>query len=267
MVAPEEHPVGSYGKAPFVNESLRSEAAALIGAQTDTEKPATLEEARLQAELAVHDAALKQNPGDLSTMMKRGNVLAHLGRRDEALEAFSQIVSVATGHVKAEAHFQRALIRGEKGDWRGAIDDYEGFISVRSEEAFPYGRIATVYAFGPADIRDPQRALAQADKAIQQRDAHAGFHTLRGVCLYRLGRYREAAEVLEFASRGDGRKSDMNRFFAAMTYHQLGEADKAKQYYAEALTMPQTSRKFGTIDLVNIMRAEAEAVFNTSNEE
>jgi uncharacterized protein HemY len=123
-----------------------------------------------------------------------------------------------------------------------------------------------IYAFGPAEIRDPQQALAYANQAIQKHDSHWGFQTTRGVCLYRAGNYQEAADVLQAAFQKEGR-NHMNRCFAAMSYQQLGEVDKAKQCYAEALKLASQQNRFGQLDLLKLVREEAEAVLNTSKEE
>jgi tetratricopeptide (TPR) repeat protein len=112
--------------------------------------------------------------------------------------------------------------------------------------------------------------LHWAEKAVHQRDAHLGYQTLRGMCLSRVARHREAVEVLETAYRGTPRdnngRTSLNRYFAAMSYHQLGDTEKAKECYEDALKLPKSGTLYG-LDLSELARAEYEKVLNTKPEE
>ena len=138
-------------------------------------------------------------------------------------------------------------------------------VATATNEAWIYGRLATCYTFGPEKLRNPQRALEHAETAIQKRDANASFHTLHGVCLYRIGRHRDAIDVLERTYEVTVKTKEgptaMNRFFAAMSYQCLGNPVKAKECYALALKLPQPTGHPGLIpNWVELMRAEADAV-------
>lgn len=218
---------------------------------------------RLLAELAGYDATLKENPNDPATLLRRGRVLLQLKRFDAAATALSRVLMTTSDPTeRRSALFNRALAHAERGHLQGTIEDYEEWLRDGDDAAWVYGRLATCYTFGPEKLRNPKRALEHAETAIQKRGAHAGYHTLHGVCLYRVGRHREAIETLERAygdkGKDKGDRSAMNRFFAAMSYQRLGEPAKAQASYALALKLPQSPSHPGT-EGIERMRAEAEA--------
>jgi len=217
------------------------------------------------ADLAAYDTTLRANPDDMATQLQRADILRRLQRYDDAVEAISQVVVKAPDAALRETALrQRALIHAERGNVQGVILDYEECLRHRAGTgAGVYGRLATCYLFGPEKVRDAKRALEYLVIALGKPDVNAGHHTLHGVCLCRLGRHREALDVLEGAFRGrdpsgEG-QSAMNRFFAAMAYHNLGEAAKAQECYALAMKLPQPTPLPGLIpDWVGQMRGEAE---------
>jgi tetratricopeptide (TPR) repeat protein len=154
-----------------------------------------------------------------------------------------------------EDYLNRAESHASRGEFEKAIAAYEEIIRLKPNEAWIYGRIATIYLLGPEPVRDPQRALQFAEKASQQGDSHQGFHVLRGVAMYRLGRHREAVETLERYYEGEGR-SFLNRVYAALSFHQQGETSKAKECYEQALKLPPAHGQFA--DVIN---KDAQAVF------
>jgi serine/threonine protein kinase len=226
---------------------------------------------KLVAELAGYDATLKDNADDLATVRKRADVLCRLKRYDAAVEAFSQVIAKTSDDAqRASTLFYRAVAHGERGNLQGAVDDYEESVRIMpGEGAWAYGRIATIYSFGPEKLRNPKRALEHAEIAIQKRGAHAAYHTLRGVCLYRVGRHTDALEALERANRDEAKsktgQTAMNRFFAAMAYQRLEETVKAQECYDLALKLPQPTGHPGLIpNWIALMRNEAETVLKIS---
>lgn len=251
---------------------FRAEAAALLKIEDKSESkltpaPPTAAEAKLLVELEGYDATLKENAKDLVTLIKRGDVLRKLKRFDDAVAAYSTVIMNTSNQVERKwALFERAYVQAELGHLQGTIEDYEEYVRDGADEgAWAYGRLATCYTFGPEKLRNSKRALEHAETAIQKRGAHNVYHTLYGVCLCRQGRHRETIEALECAYKGTpkdkGDHSAMNRFFAAMAYHRLGETAKAQSCYVLALKLPQPPPHPGLIpNWIEAMRAEVEAV-------
>ena len=84
--------------------------------------------------------------------------------------------------------------------------------------------------------RDPQKAVALAEKAIRlDPDDWALLNTL-GVAYYRLGNYPRALEAFERSlrdSRDEAAAFDL--FFLAMCHHRLGNESKARDEYEAAV--------------------------------
>lgn len=215
---------------------------------------------KLVAELAKLNAVLEAKPSDLQARFDRGMLFQKMARLDDAVADFTFVINTAVAPAGSMAYVGRAASRAEQGDLKAALVDYEHFIRIRPSNAMGYGRAAMIYALGPEAVRDPGRALALMDKGVRQPDANVSFQTQRGVCLYRAEQYREAAATLDAAYEAKDR-TILNRYFAAMSYHQLGDTERAKACFAEAAKLPQNIRVFGLgDDLPDRVRAEAEAV-------
>ncbi len=211
------------------------------------------------AELARYDAALSKNPADLKSLVERGHLLNQLNRLDDAVADFSKVIAAAPeDRAFATAYSGRAWIYQQRGDIEKSIADWKQHVRLSPQAAWPYGRIAEIYLFGPKDIRDAKMALEWADRSLQQTDVNWNFHTLRGICLYRLEHDREAVDLLEQAYLKDSNRTAWNRYYTALCYRRLGDAEKAKACYDHALKLPPNPRWPDEI------RAEADAVFRQS---
>src|SRR5262249_23555897 len=90
-------------------------------------------------------------------------------------------------------------------------------------------------ATGPAEQRDPARALRLAQQAVEQEKSALHLNTL-GVALYRNGRYREAKVALQKSlelSKGETAAFDL--YFLAMCHARLGEREEARRCFDRAV--------------------------------
>ncbi len=82
------------------------------------------------------------------------------------------------------------------------------------------------------------RALEHAQKAVELEPSyHDWWHTL-GVAHFRLGHWKEALACIEKSRQLEnkpGPPDSHDRFFEAMAYWHLGERDKARRFYHEAV--------------------------------
>jgi hypothetical protein len=113
---------------------------------------------------------------------------------------------------------------------------------------------------GPADQRDPARALQLIQKAVKQKPAEAMFLNTLGVACYRNGQYKEAVAALEkslAASKGQSDAFDL--FFLAMCHARLGEAAKAKERYERAVRWVEAKKNLPAhyVEELKAFRAEA----------
>jgi tetratricopeptide (TPR) repeat protein len=130
--------------------------------------------------------------------------------------------------------------------------------------------LAWELATGPAHLRDPERAVSLARKAVARSSGTAIYLNTLGVALYRTGQYAEAIATLEeslAASKGESDAFDL--FFLAMTRRQLGQTARARAEYDRALRWRRDHSNLPApwIAELDAFQAEAEAVLATPGDE
>lgn len=113
---------------------------------------------------------------------------------------------------------------------------------------------------GPEQIRKPEEALPLALRAVELEPANANWINTLGVVYYRLGRFDEAVETLNrsIATDEDG-GSAIDFFFLAMSYHQLGQPDKAQENYDKAVEWWDANKPLSTMHEKELIAFRAEA--------
>src|SRR5262249_47547824 len=107
----------------------------------------------------------------------------------------------------------------------------------RELEAHPYNagaRNTLVWhlATAPAILRDADEAVRLGEINIQLAPANPRFRNALGVAHYRAGRYSDAVKTLQpnLTASSDWMLS-YDLYFLAMSYHQLGDTVRARDYY------------------------------------
>ncbi len=132
------------------------------------------------------DKACALAPDDPAILHQHANVLVTLGRPEEALAEFRQVLARLPNHVEAQLNC-------------GLAQAMLGF---------------------------PEQALADFDTAVQFAPGHPGVHYNRGVALLKLGRYAEAVEANDraLAIAPDHANAWLNRGKALLQLNRLDEA-------------------------------------------
>jgi len=182
---------------------------------------------RLQDALADLDALVGSRPQDVTLYEERGALHDRLGHHDEA-----------------RADRERAAKLPQPG-------------------SMELNNTAWELATGEAHLRDPERAVSLARKAVARApDQPVCLNTL-GVALYRAGQYPEAITTLEKSlAAGKGQTDAFDLFFLAMAHHRLGHTVQARDTFDRAVRWWREQKQLPdqyAIELAGF-RAEAEAV-------
>ncbi len=200
----------------------------------------------------------------------RGHVYERLRHFDKAIGDFTEAIK----RKPDDPHFsaRRGLAHWRLHEYDKALPDLERGCRSRSDEAAVRHALAWLHVFGPAGMRDSAKAMAEAERIVdlaaknpKGAETVAAYADTLGAAYYRGGNYAKAVEIL---SRADGLPKQtptaINRLFLAMSHHRLGEPEKARACYEQALASlkAQTKLPQPQIDLLNSLRAEAEAILN-----
>ena len=85
-----------------------------------------------------------------------------------------------------------------------------------------------------AELQDAHRSVTLAQRAVLLEAQTGEYWNTLGVAYYRAGQWTPAVDALEKSMRYQGGNS-WDWFFLAMAHWRLGEQDKARQCYEQAL--------------------------------
>jgi WD40 repeat protein len=151
---------------------------------------------------------------------------------------------------------------------RQAIDRYSGEVQANPDSARACNNLAWAYLTAPGSLRDVKAALPLAEKAVRLEPKSAVYRNTLGAAYYRAGRCRDAVETLRpnLESQKDADLA-FDLYFLAMSYHQLGEPVRARDYYDWAVrwTKAQPSLSEGHLEELRRFGAEAAEVLEINN--
>ncbi len=175
--------------------------------------------------------------GPLVAIQQRALARKHAEERDRAERAQEQVAQI---YQTAEKSYRRAIELLETTV--AALPDN---LEQRRELAEIGNDLAWVLVTSPnlnPEARLNARALARL--AVQQMPEEPTYRKTLGISLYRLGQWREAAELLEESMEsGHGPPSPVGALFLAMAHMQLGDAQEAGKWYDIAVDADLTTQK------------------------
>jgi serine/threonine-protein kinase len=191
----------------------------------------------LEEALAAFQHAVRLKPDYAQAHCDLGCCWTYLGQPEEGIRECQKALSLKPEFPCALVNLAEAL--RAKGRTAEAVAALEKALLVDADFASANRDLAWLLATSPDPmLRDAERAVQLAQKAVRQKPT-ANYVTTLGVAYYRVGKLREAIENLETATKLPGGHLGECRFFLAMAHAQLGDKEKAKQHYQQALQWMQ----------------------------
>jgi eukaryotic-like serine/threonine-protein kinase len=107
-------------------------------------------------------------------------------------------------------------------------------------------------------VRDPGRAIQLANKATEVAPEESMYWNMLGMAYYRAGNWKAAIEALDKSMQLRKGGDSFDWYFLAMAHWQLGEKDKARQRYEQAVQWREKNQP--TNDELRRFQAEAAEV-------
>jgi len=223
------------------------------------------------------DLTLLLKPGRTDAMLYRAQANLRLRQYrptvDDATEVLNQFPTrVAARRIRAAAYLQlgrnkdvvvdlSVILRDQPADVLALVDRATAYRAAgeaakaaadfkRADELahiaplIAMNNLAWQFVTGPPDIRQPKRALELIATAVAAQPNNAVYLNTLGVCQYRNAMYKEAVGTLEKSlTAGKGEHDAFELFFQAMCHHELGDAQKAKDYFGRAVAWAEEQAK------------------------
>ena len=170
-------------------------------------------------------------------------------------------LSVASAPQIAVRWYLRAKFHLESGRPERALADLREAVRLEPKRGLFLDALASLYALGPAHLRDREQAVTLARRAIECVPGQWDFVGTLGLALYRAGKYSEATLELEKSARGQGDSPRAPTLFGlALCYHRLGQTEKARAAYARAAAEKTPRDEADLIRETEVLQAEAKAL-------
>jgi tetratricopeptide (TPR) repeat protein len=166
----------------------------------------------------------------------------------------------------ASSHTALGNLHAETGRREQAEAEFRKALSLRESLANKFSKVASLHnslawflvSCADRQVRDSQRALEHAQKAVSLSPGETRFQNTLGVAQYRNQQYDAAVKSLKESQSdaSEGTASDL--FFLAMSYQQLGKSEMARTHYDRACEWMKLNRP-DDIELLGFCR-EASAL-------
>jgi serine/threonine protein kinase/Flp pilus assembly protein TadD len=189
---------------------------------------------QLDEAIREHRTAVALDPKWAAAHAGLGAALYAKNQLDEAIHEYRTAIELDP--KDAAAHDSLGIVLYAKNQPDEAIREHRTAIDLDPTFAQAYNDLSWILATCPTPrLRDPRRAVESAKKAVELAPRDGGFWNTLGIAQYYAGNWKEAVAALEKSMpfRKGGDSNDW--FFLAMAYWQLGEKEKARQWFDRAV--------------------------------
>jgi tetratricopeptide (TPR) repeat protein len=176
---------------------------------------------------------IKLNPNNPWAWVNRGAAYQGLHQHDKALDDFSEAIKL--GPKEAYVWVTRGAAYQGLHQHDKAIADFSKAVEADPKNPALLNRLAWLLATCPdRKFLDARQAVALAKKAVELAPAEGNFWNTLGVAQYRARSWNEAVAALEKSTKLHKGSNSFDWFFLAMAHWQLGEKEKARDWYDKA---------------------------------
>jgi WD40 repeat protein/tetratricopeptide (TPR) repeat protein len=228
--------------------------------------------------IGLNSFLLALNPFNFEAYFQRGRAYGRLRATLKAIADYSMALALMPPEhtSRGEALFRRSnnyrqlqeLAKAEADLYQFAALDLDLPSELHQTAAQQCNNLAWPYVAGSEKQRDPNKALALAQKAVKLTPGQWIYWNTLGVVYYRLGQYSQAMEKLEHSLRDSkGEAAAFDLFFLAMCHARCGDSAQAKECYDRAVSWVQEHHdklQPGWKEELDAFRAEAQATLGKS---
>ena len=204
---------------------------------------------------AIHVWDLRRIARGLAAVGLPTDALAPAGRLEREAGR-PQAVEIVTDPVATSGSALQQKARAE-------IERFRQDVAAHPDRAANYNNLAWIYLTAPEPLRDPELGMAMVRKSLELEPGNPAYRNTLGLAYYRVGQYREAAKTLQadLESQED-RYIAWDFCFLAMTYHQLGDSNRAREFrnLARRWSRDQKGLPIDLVHELSTFRQEMEAL-------
>jgi tetratricopeptide (TPR) repeat protein len=239
-------------------------AALALRPDLDNVYPVRAEAARRlrRWEDAVADATRYLEKYPYAHNVRRLRATANHGRKHEAEAAQDLTMLLSEYPQDIDLWEQRADCYKALGQKEKAAADRAQALKLAAHNPTRLNNQAWQLVTGPEKTRDPVRALALIEKAVEREPDNDLFLNTLGVVQYRNRQYTAAIRSLEKSlAVGKGRSDGFDLFFLAMCHARLDDPARAKDCFERAVKWTEAQKELPPrwAEELRAFRAEAEA--------
>jgi serine/threonine-protein kinase len=184
--------------------------------------------------IGFYRAALAVRTDSPGVQLNLANALAQAGRWGDAIGSFRESIRLKPDYAKAYLGLGSAFFR--KGRWAEGLAASQQALRLAPNDPMLHNDIAWFWATCPViEHRDPVRAVASGQKAVELAPRIGAYWNTLGVAHYRNGDWKAAVEALMKSMQLRPGGDAIDHCFLAMAHWQLGEKDKARTWYDRAV--------------------------------
>jgi superkiller protein 3 len=210
--------------------------------------------------------ALEIDPKNTKAHIDLGGALLMQRKPDEAIDAFRKVIEIEPkSKLAAHAYFGIGKALEDQGKLDETIACFLKTVEVDPKHAVAHNALAWLLTnCREVNLRDPKRGLEVARKAVELSPQSSTAWQVLGWAHYRTGDWKASIEALEKSCALEKGGNPFQWFFLAMAHWQLGEKDKAREWYDRAAG--RTGWTFPANSDSGRFRAEAAALLGVEKE-